>query len=274
MAVVEPVVGEPDGVGDPGLRRPRSGLGSGSCADGLAGRCRWRASQLTGPSCGCISACIWPISAPRSSAAEVGHAARRRTTPKICSKGVPLNGFSALSSGSPGLLPASLLMAPSYRATATRTYGCVGDLASPDCVRAVRLVAIRDDAARRRRGDGRGRGRAGRRPRRCSSARSATTTAARTSTGLEYSAHPTAARPAREVAAEVADEYDVSRVAAVHRVGALAIGDIAVVVAVSAAHRGEAFDGLPGAHRPAQGEVPIWKHQLFADGTEEWVGTP
>ena len=91
---------------------------------------------------------------------------------------------------------------------------------------------------------------------------------------LEYSAHPTAQARLAEVAAEVAEEFDVVAVAAVHRVGALAIGDLAVVSAVSAAHRGTAFEASRALIDRLKERVPIWKHQQFADGTEEWVGTP
>lgn len=93
-------------------------------------------------------------------------------------------------------------------------------------------------------------------------------------TGLEYSAHPTALARLQDVCASIAQEYDVSGVAAVHRVGALAIGDAAVIVATAAAHRGQAFDASRALIDQLKAEVPIWKHQLFADGTEEWVGTP
>ena len=92
--------------------------------------------------------------------------------------------------------------------------------------------------------------------------------------GLDYSAHPTALDRLREVAEVVAAKYDVIALAAVHRVGPLAIGDLAVVVAVSAAHRGEAFDASRALIDDLKAQVPIWKHQLFTDGTEEWVGTP
>ncbi len=93
-------------------------------------------------------------------------------------------------------------------------------------------------------------------------------------TGLEYSAHPTALTQMTDVAEEVAREYDVLAVAAVHRVGKLAIGDAAVVVATAAAHRGEAFEASRALIDRLKERVPIWKHQLFADGTDEWVGTP
>ncbi len=78
----------------------------------------------------------------------------------------------------------------------------------------------------------------------------------------------------REVCERVAAEHDVHGVAAVHRVGSLAIGDIAVVVATTAAHRGVAFDASRALIDTLKAEVPIWKHQRFTDGTDEWVGTP
>ena len=92
--------------------------------------------------------------------------------------------------------------------------------------------------------------------------------------GLEYSAHPTALEALRRVCADVAAQYDVRAVAALHRVGRLAIGDIAVVVATSSAHRGTAFDASRALIDTLKAEVPIWKHQQFTDGSEEWVGTP
>jgi molybdopterin synthase catalytic subunit len=92
--------------------------------------------------------------------------------------------------------------------------------------------------------------------------------------GLEYSAHPIALEALRRVCAEVAEKYDVQGVAAVHRVGRLEVGDVAVVVATTAAHRGEAFTASRALIDSLKAEVPIWKHQRFADGSEEWVGTP
>ncbi len=92
--------------------------------------------------------------------------------------------------------------------------------------------------------------------------------------GLEYSAHPRALDALREVCAAVAERYDVRAVAAVHRVGRLAIGDIAVIVATTSAHRGTSFDASRELIDTLKAEVPIWKHQQFADGSDEWVGTP
>lgn len=92
-------------------------------------------------------------------------------------------------------------------------------------------------------------------------------------TGLGYSAHPSAMSKLAEVAEAVAQRHGVD-VAAVHRVGDLAIGDIAVIVATTAAHRGEAFDATRDLIDTLKAEVPIWKHQRFTDGAQEWVGLP
>lgn len=93
-------------------------------------------------------------------------------------------------------------------------------------------------------------------------------------TGLDYSAHPTAIDRLHQVCEQVAARHDVKALAAVHRVGELAIGDTAVIVAAAAAHRGEAFAATRDLIDTLKAEVPIWKHQRFADGTDEWVGTP
>jgi molybdopterin synthase catalytic subunit len=93
-------------------------------------------------------------------------------------------------------------------------------------------------------------------------------------TGLSYSAHPSAEAELRRVAEEIAAKHDdVIAVAAVHRVGDLAIGDLAVVVGVSCGHRAEAFKACHALIDELKATVPVWKHQRFADGTEEWVGS-
>ena len=93
-------------------------------------------------------------------------------------------------------------------------------------------------------------------------------------THLEYSAHPAALDELRRVAETVSEKYEVTALAAVHRVGHLDLGDIAVVVAAAAGHRAEAFDASRALIDDLKATVPIWKHQHFADGTDEWVGTP
>lgn len=92
-------------------------------------------------------------------------------------------------------------------------------------------------------------------------------------TALEYEAHPDAARALTRVAEAVAADLPVA-VAALHRTGLLAVGDVAVVVAASAPHRGEAFEAARRLIDDLKREVPIWKRQVFADGGQEWVGTP
>jgi molybdopterin synthase catalytic subunit len=92
--------------------------------------------------------------------------------------------------------------------------------------------------------------------------------------GLSYSAHPTAEAELRKVTESVVAKFpDVIGVAAVHRIGDLAVGDLAVVVGVSCAHRAEAFHACHALIDELKATVPIWKHQRFADGTDEWVGS-
>jgi molybdopterin synthase catalytic subunit len=88
---------------------------------------------------------------------------------------------------------------------------------------------------------------------------------------LRYSAHPSAAAELRRVAEKVAAGHDVTALAAVHRTGELDVGDLAVVVAVSCAHRAAAFDACRALIDELKRTVPIWKHQQFADGGGEWV---
>lgn len=88
---------------------------------------------------------------------------------------------------------------------------------------------------------------------------------------LEYEGHPTAAQVLAEVAADVAARHDVIAVAVVHRVGPLAIGESALVAAVSAVHRREAFAACAELVDETKHRLPVWKHQVFTDGTDEWV---
>ncbi|GAB2707480.1 molybdenum cofactor biosynthesis protein MoaE [Nocardia thraciensis] len=87
---------------------------------------------------------------------------------------------------------------------------------------------------------------------------------------LEYSAHPQAEVFLRRVCAEVSAAAGLP-VAAVHRVGPLTVGDLAIAVAVAAPHRAEAFVTCSELVNRIKHEVPIWKRQLFADGMSEWV---
>ncbi|MGE5695949.1 MAG: molybdenum cofactor biosynthesis protein MoaE [Candidatus Sericytochromatia bacterium] len=91
---------------------------------------------------------------------------------------------------------------------------------------------------------------------------------------LEYSAHPSAQDVLAEVCAVVArDAQGVRALAASHRIGTLTIGDAALVAAVAADHRGAAFETCAKLVDTIKVRLPVWKHQFFVDGTDEWVGS-
>lgn len=90
-------------------------------------------------------------------------------------------------------------------------------------------------------------------------------------TELGYSAHPSASAELRRVAEKVAATFDAIAVAALHRVGDLEVGDLAVVVAVACGHRAAAFDACRALIDEVKQTVPVWKQQHFADGGSEWV---
>ncbi|MGC5053844.1 molybdenum cofactor biosynthesis protein MoaE [Micromonospora sp. DT48] len=91
---------------------------------------------------------------------------------------------------------------------------------------------------------------------------------------LEYEGHPSAGQVLREVADEIAADPDVYAVAVSHRIGPLGIGDVALAAAVSTAHRAAAFAACARLVDEAKARLPIWKRQVFTDGTEEWVNCP
>jgi molybdopterin synthase catalytic subunit len=93
-------------------------------------------------------------------------------------------------------------------------------------------------------------------------------------TRLVYEAHPSAADVLAEVAAEIAKDPAVRGLAVSHRVGELAIGDVALAAAVSTAHRAEAFALCARLVDEVKARLPVWKHQIFTDGTDEWVNSP
>ncbi|EUA07670.1 moaE family protein [Mycobacterium kansasii 732] len=91
---------------------------------------------------------------------------------------------------------------------------------------------------------------------------------------LEYSAHPSAAQVLADVLAEVAkNSTGVRAVAASHRIGALQVGEAALVAAVAADHRQAAFATCAQLVDSIKQRLPVWKHQFFGDGSEEWVGS-
>jgi molybdopterin synthase catalytic subunit len=89
---------------------------------------------------------------------------------------------------------------------------------------------------------------------------------------LDYTQHPSALHALTKCAEETARQHDVLAIAVEHRVGHLEVGDIAVVVAIGAVHRGEALAACAHLINTLKAEVPIWKEQHFASGESEWVG--
>ena len=91
---------------------------------------------------------------------------------------------------------------------------------------------------------------------------------------LEYSAHPSAEQVLADVITEVAEQSTgVRAVAASHRIGVLQIGEAALVAAVAADHRQAAFATCARLVDTIKARLPVWKHQFFEDGSEEWVGS-
>jgi molybdopterin synthase catalytic subunit len=90
---------------------------------------------------------------------------------------------------------------------------------------------------------------------------------------LEYEAHAAMAEvKMREIGASLRARWSgVKRVAMLHRIGRLEIGEASVLIAVSAAHRGEAFEACRYAIDTLKRTVPVWKKEHFEDG-EVWVG--
>ena len=93
-------------------------------------------------------------------------------------------------------------------------------------------------------------------------------------TAIAYSAHPSADEVIARIAREAAEWPGLRAVAVVHRIGDLGVGETALGVAVSADHRAPAFEAVRDIVEEVKKRLPVWKHQLFADGTREWSGCP
>ncbi len=90
--------------------------------------------------------------------------------------------------------------------------------------------------------------------------------------GLRYESYVALAeREGEQVLAEARARFDLCGAVCVHRIGDLAIGDMAVWVGVSAAHRGAAFDACRYIIDSIKDRVPIWKHERYADGEAGWL---
>lgn len=90
--------------------------------------------------------------------------------------------------------------------------------------------------------------------------------------GLDYTAHPDAQAVLERLASAAAASEGVLGVAVSHRIGHLAVGEAAIVAAVSTAHRAEAFDVCRALVETVKAELPVWKREVLEDGTHVWVG--
>jgi molybdopterin synthase catalytic subunit len=92
-------------------------------------------------------------------------------------------------------------------------------------------------------------------------------------TGIEYSAYrPMAEREMADIIREASEQFGTDDIVVVHRLGELAIGDASVAIAVAHARRGAAYDASRYVIEQLKRRVPIWKLELYVDGTREWVG--
>lgn len=90
--------------------------------------------------------------------------------------------------------------------------------------------------------------------------------------GVRYDAYEEmAVAVLREIAAAAAQVVGTDRVAVVHRVGELAVGDISVAIAVSSPHRAQAYEGSRFVIEEIKKRLPVWKKERYSDGVEEWV---
>jgi molybdopterin synthase catalytic subunit len=93
----------------------------------------------------------------------------------------------------------------------------------------------------------------------------------KTVVSLKYEIHPNSETILRQVTHEVATRYEYIRCAVVHRFGDIPIGESALAIAVATPHRKEAFKACAELVDEIKSRIPIWKHQVFSDGTDEWV---
>jgi molybdopterin synthase catalytic subunit len=90
---------------------------------------------------------------------------------------------------------------------------------------------------------------------------------------LKYEVHPSAQELLTNLVRKVSNRHDVVKVAVAHRYGEIPIGESAFIVAVSAVHRLAAFEACSELVDEVKAQIPIWKYQVFADGSDEWVNS-
>jgi molybdopterin synthase catalytic subunit len=98
------------------------------------------------------------------------------------------------------------------------------------------------------------------------------TSEGRAVSGIEYSAYDSmATRELEAILAEAATRFHTNDIVVEHRIGELALGEASVAIAVSHAHRAEAYDASRYVIEQLKRRVPIWKREAYVDGTREWV---
>ena len=91
-------------------------------------------------------------------------------------------------------------------------------------------------------------------------------------TGIEYSSYASmASRELERIAAEAVATFGTSDIVVEHRTGSLGLGEASVVIAVAHPHRGAAYEASRFIIEQIKIRVPIWKRELYADGSREWV---
>jgi len=90
---------------------------------------------------------------------------------------------------------------------------------------------------------------------------------------LEYEVHPSALSVLISLSQKTILDFPIHKLAVVHRYGSLAIGECAFAVSISSQHRSAAFDAITTFIDAVKEEIPVWKHQFFSDGIDEWVGS-
>lgn len=92
-------------------------------------------------------------------------------------------------------------------------------------------------------------------------------------TGIEYSAYRSMAqREMADIVREASERFDTADIVVEHRLGELTLGDASVAIAVAHPRRGGAYDASRYVIEQLKKRVPIWKLELYVDGTREWVG--
>lgn len=91
--------------------------------------------------------------------------------------------------------------------------------------------------------------------------------------GIRYEAYLEMAEAVlSEIVSEAGEQVDHARIAAVHRIGEVGVGECSVAIAVSTPHRAEAFEAARYVIEEIKKRLPVWKHEAYRDGARVWLG--